>query len=145
MPDITRTAAEVAAMLEDGREIAFLDVREIVPFGTGHPLLATHLALGYIECEIARLVPRRDTRVIVTDGGEGLSAVAAHRLARFGYTNVAVQIDPERDQIADPRMARRYLEDYFGTTGARIHVYWGSVARFVRELRDNWQKRQSGK
>ena len=79
MPEITRTAAEVAAMLEDGRETAFLDVREIVPFGTGHPLLATHLALGHIECEIAGLVPRRDTRVIVTDGGEGLSAVAAHR------------------------------------------------------------------
>jgi rhodanese-related sulfurtransferase len=90
MPEITRTAAEVAAMLEDGEEIAFLDVREIVPFGTGHPLLATHLALGHIECEIAGLVPRRDTRVIVTDGGEGLAAVAAHRLARLGYTNVAV-------------------------------------------------------
>ena len=90
MPEITRAAAEVAAMLEDGREIAFLDVREIVPFGTGHPLLATHLPLGHIECEIAGLVPRRDTRVIVTDGGEGLSAVAAHRLARLGYENVAV-------------------------------------------------------
>jgi rhodanese-related sulfurtransferase len=90
MPEITRTAAEVVAMLEDGREIAFLDVREIVPFGTGHPLLATHLALGHIECEIAKLVPRCNTRVIVTDGGEGLSAVAAHRLARLRYTNVAV-------------------------------------------------------
>ena len=90
MPAITRTAAEVAAMLDDGRDIAFLDVREIVPFGTGHPLLVTHLALGHIECEIAGLVPRRDTRVIITDGGEGLSAVAAHRLARLGYTNVAV-------------------------------------------------------
>ena len=41
MPAMTRTAAEVAAMLEDGREIAFLDVREIVPFGTGHPLSNT--------------------------------------------------------------------------------------------------------
>src|SRR2546430_6466933 len=90
MPEIARTADEVAAMLEDGGEIAFLDVREIVPFGTGHPLLATHLALGHIECEIAGLVPRRDTRVIVTDGGEGLSVVAAHRLARLGYGNVAV-------------------------------------------------------
>src|SRR5262245_41751967 len=90
MPEVTRTAAEVAAMLEDSGEIAFLDVREIVPFGTGHPLLATHLALRHIEYEIARLVPRRDTRVIVTDGGEGLSAVAAHRLARLGYTNVAM-------------------------------------------------------
>src|SRR2546428_11695483 len=90
MPEITRAAAEVAAMLEDGREIAFLDVREIVPFGTGHPLLATHLPLGHIECEIAGLVPRRDTRIIVTDGGDGLSAVAAHRLARPGYAHAAV-------------------------------------------------------
>jgi rhodanese-related sulfurtransferase len=90
MPETTRAATEVAALLEDGGEIAFLDVREIMPFGTGHPLLATHLALGHIECEIAGLVPRRDTRVILTDGGEGLSAVAARRLARLGYVNVAV-------------------------------------------------------
>jgi rhodanese-related sulfurtransferase len=90
MPEISRGPVEVAAMLEDGREIAFLDVREIVPFGTGHPLLATHLPLGHIEGEIAALVPRRDTRIIVTDGGDGLSAVAAHRLARLGYENVTV-------------------------------------------------------
>ena len=89
MPEISREPVEVAAMLEDGREIAFLDVREIVPFGTGHPLLATHVPLGHIEFEIAALVPRRETRVIVTDGGDGLSAVAAHRLARLGYANVA--------------------------------------------------------
>src|SRR4029453_15253563 len=90
MSERTRTATEVAAILEDGQEIAFLDVREIVPFGTGHPLLATHLPLGHIEGGIAVLVPRRDPRVIITDGGEGLSAVAAHRLAWLGYTNVAV-------------------------------------------------------
>ena len=90
MPALTRTAADVAAMLDDGEEISFLDVREILPFGTGHPLLATHLALGHIECEISGLVPRLDTRIIVTDGGEGLSAVAAHRLTRLGYSNVAV-------------------------------------------------------
>jgi hypothetical protein len=28
MPEITRTAAKIAAMLDDGREIAFLDVHE---------------------------------------------------------------------------------------------------------------------
>ena len=77
MPEITRTVAEAAAMLEDGGEIAFLDVREIVPFGTGHPLLATHLALGHIECEIAGLVPRRDTRVIVA-----LGALSSPRICR---------------------------------------------------------------
>ena len=39
MPAMTRTAAEVAVMLEEGREIAFLDVREIVPFGIEFPTL----------------------------------------------------------------------------------------------------------
>ena len=101
MPEIARAAAEVAAMLEDGREIAFLDVREIVPFGTGHPLLATHLPLGQIECEIAGLVPRRDTRIIVTDGGDGLSGVAAHRLARLGYDNVAVLAGGASTEVDD--------------------------------------------
>src|SRR5262249_14237134 len=90
MPPITRTAAEVAAMLEDGREIAFLDVREVVPFGAGHRLLATSPPAGHTGGEIARRVPRLDTRVAVTDGGEGLSAVAARRLADLGYDNVAV-------------------------------------------------------
>lgn len=90
MTESTRTAHEVAAMLVDGMEIAFLDVREIVPFGAGHPLLATHLALGHIEPKLAGLVPRRNTRVIVTDGDDGLSSVAARRLAGFGYSNVAV-------------------------------------------------------
>jgi hypothetical protein len=59
------------------------------------------------------------------------------------YTNVAVQIDPERDRIADPGMARRYLTEYFGKSGAQINVYWGSVARFLRELGDRWAKRQA--
>jgi rhodanese-related sulfurtransferase len=54
------------------------------------PAPRTPLALGHLECEIAGLVPRRDTRVIVTDGGEGLSAVAARCLARLGYENVSL-------------------------------------------------------
>jgi CHAT domain/SIR2-like domain len=60
------------------------------------------------------------------------------------YTNIAVQIDPERDRIADPGMARRYLEDYFGRTSAQISVYWGSAQKFLRELHRRWQERQGG-
>jgi hypothetical protein len=43
-------------MLTDGMEVAFLDMREIVPFGTGHPLLATHLSLGHLECKISQYI-----------------------------------------------------------------------------------------
>ena len=64
------TPEAVDALLRDGGEIAFLDVREIVPFGAGHPLLATHLPLGRIELDVAALVPRPHTRIVVTDGGD---------------------------------------------------------------------------
>jgi hypothetical protein len=64
------------------------------------------------------------------------------RLGR--YTNIAVQIDPERDRIVDPDMARRYLEDYFSRTSAHISVYWGSAGKFLRELQTKWQERQDG-
>lgn len=77
-------------MLSDGDEIAFIDVREIVPFGAGHPLLAANIPLSRMELSIGSLVPRKDTRVVLTDGGEGHSARAAERLERLGYSNLAI-------------------------------------------------------
>lgn len=56
---------------------------------------------------------------------------------RRNYTSVAVQIDPERYHIADPGLARRYLESYF--QNANINIYWGSVDEFVKELRSRWE------
>ena len=84
------SAPEVSAMLSDGNEIAFIDVREIVPFGSGHPLLAANIPLSGMERSIGNLVPRRNTRVVLTDGGEGHAALAAERLERLGYTNLAI-------------------------------------------------------
>jgi hypothetical protein len=56
------SASEAVEMLADEDEVAFLDIREIVPFGTGHPLLATNLPLSRMELSIATLVPRRTGR-----------------------------------------------------------------------------------
>lgn len=77
-------------MLADGLEIAFLDVREIGPFGTGHPLLAANLPRSQLELCMAQLVPRNTTRIVLTDGGGRQAALAAERLARLGYADVAV-------------------------------------------------------
>ncbi len=77
-------------MLADPSEIAFVDVREIVPFGTGHPLLATNLPLSCLELVIGQRVPRRTTRIVLTDGGDMLAPLAAERLERLGYSNIAV-------------------------------------------------------
>ncbi|MDH3598953.1 MAG: rhodanese-like domain-containing protein, partial [Candidatus Tectomicrobia bacterium] len=84
------SASEVAAMLADPQEIAFLDIREIVPFGAGHPLLATNLPLSRMELSIRKLVPRLTTRMVLTDGGDTAATLAAERLERLGYSNIAV-------------------------------------------------------
>jgi len=81
---------ETIAMLDDGSEIAFIDVREIMPFGSGHALLAANVPLSSMELSIGQLVPRFDTRVVLMDGGEAHAATAAARLERLGYTDVSV-------------------------------------------------------
>lgn len=86
----TVSAQQAAAMLDDGGEIAFIDVREIVPFGSGHPLLAANVPLSRMELTILDIVPRRGTRLLLTDGGDGLSALAAGRLERLGYSDIAM-------------------------------------------------------
>jgi rhodanese-related sulfurtransferase len=83
-----------AALLGD-EEIALLDVREEATFGPEHILLAIHLPLSRLELRAAWLVPRRNTRIVLCDGGddgagEGLAARATGILAGHGYGNVAV-------------------------------------------------------
>jgi hypothetical protein len=61
--------------------------------------------------------------------------------ARDRYTNVAVQIDPERERVADVALARRYLERYLGGAGASVNIYWGTAEKFLAELKDRWAQR----
>lgn len=86
-------AATLKASLQDGQEIALLDVREAGVFAHGHLLLAASAPLWRLELLIDRLVPRRDTRIVLTDGGENrdqLAHDAAAKLVRLGWHNVAV-------------------------------------------------------
>jgi hypothetical protein len=50
-------------------------------------------------------------------------------------THVAVQVDPEEDALINPRAARKYLEEYFGSSGPeKVNIFWGSAAEFLTEL-----------
>jgi rhodanese-related sulfurtransferase len=80
---------DIKAMLADGGELALLDVREELIFSRGHLLHARSLPLSRLELRIRALVPRRATRVLLIDDGDGLAQRAAGTLARLGYTNVA--------------------------------------------------------
>ena len=52
-------AAAVSAMLDDGRELALIDVREELTFSQNHLLWARNVPLSRLELRFARLVPRK--------------------------------------------------------------------------------------
>ncbi|HZM43687.1 MAG TPA: rhodanese-like domain-containing protein [Burkholderiales bacterium] len=87
----TVSPRELKTMMHDGGEIALLDVREAGQFGESHLLFATPTPYSTLEVDVARLVPRRSTRIVLCDeDGTGSAALAATRLQAAGYTDVAL-------------------------------------------------------
>ena len=84
------TAQALKAFLADGDEIALLDVRETGVFAHRHLLLAVSAPAWRLELSIDRLVPRRDTRIVLVDGREDIAHAAATKLAALGWRNVSV-------------------------------------------------------
>jgi rhodanese-related sulfurtransferase len=80
----------VKSWLSDGGEIAFLDVREHGQYGEGHPFLVTSIPYSRLEHEVARLVPRKSTRIVLLDDNNGVAERAAHALSKEGYSNVSI-------------------------------------------------------
>jgi rhodanese-related sulfurtransferase len=81
---------QLKAQLHDGEEIAVLDAREEGVFARRHLLLSSCVPLSRLELLVDDLVPRRDTRVVWCDDGDGTALVAARRMASLGYQDVAV-------------------------------------------------------
>ena len=84
------TTAEVRAALLGREEIALIDVREEDPFAQSHPLFASNFPLSRLEVDAWQRMPRRTTRVVVYDNGEGLAEPAARLLQRLGYSQVSL-------------------------------------------------------
>ena len=84
-------ARQLKEMLHDGGELALLDVREAGQFGESHLLFATPLPYSRLELDIGALVPRKSARMILCDDGSlGVAELAAARLGKLGYTDIAV-------------------------------------------------------
>jgi rhodanese-related sulfurtransferase len=77
-------------MLRDRDELALLDVREEGVFARSHLLFATPLPLSRLELDLAALVPRRSTRIVLIDDADGLAERAAALMMRLGYRNLTV-------------------------------------------------------
>ncbi len=80
----------VKAALRSGEEFALFDVRDESDYATGHILYAAHLPYGRVEVAVLSLVPRKDTRIVLTDNGEGLAEKVARILIDAGYTDVSL-------------------------------------------------------
>ena len=83
-------APDLKAKINDGDELALLDVREQGSFGSKHLFFSSCLPLSRLEMQIRGLVPRHDVRIVLTDDGEGFAARAAEKLEAFGYSDVAI-------------------------------------------------------
>ncbi len=77
-------------MIGDGGELALVDVREELIFSQRHLLLARSIPLSRLELKFAQLVPRRSTRIVLCDDGDGAAGRAAAILARNGYLDLAI-------------------------------------------------------
>jgi rhodanese-related sulfurtransferase len=80
--------AAVKAMLTDGQELALIDLREEMIFSQSHLLFARSVPLSRLELKFAGLVPRRSTRIVLCDDGDGLVERAAPILRGAGYTDL---------------------------------------------------------
>src|SRR3954453_17057493 len=91
MPEAQRiSAAALRAMLLDEQELALIDVREERIFSEQHLLFARSVPLSRLELRVARLVPRRTTRIVLVDDNDGLAERAAKVLAKARYTDVSI-------------------------------------------------------
>lgn len=75
-------------MLSDGEEPVLVDVREDKEWEAGHAAGAVHIGKGILERDIERLVPDKNTKLVLYCGGGFRSALAADAATQMGYTNV---------------------------------------------------------
>ena len=74
-----------------------------------------------------------------------LLAQEGARLRKRGLMHVAVQVDPDDDQVTEPERAREYLENYLAELGdTEINVYWGTAQDFLRDLTTHWNSGRPG-
>jgi rhodanese-related sulfurtransferase len=88
MTTLSVTPSQVRTTLLLREEIALLDLRHEAAFATGHPLFAANMAADRIALEAEARLPRKNVPIVIYDGGEGLVAQAADRLAALGYSDV---------------------------------------------------------
>ncbi len=83
--------ADLHAALQDGDELALIDVREQGVFFHSHLFWAVCLPLSRLELLILDLVPRKSVRIVLCDDGpSGVAGAAMEVLDALGYGDVRI-------------------------------------------------------
>ena len=83
-------SAKLKAWISAGSELAILDAREEGEFGQGHLFWAVPCPLSRKELRARALLPRKATRVVCVDGGEGHAEKLSAYLTSIGYADMHV-------------------------------------------------------
>lgn len=86
MPVNSVSAFQLRDMLQDGDEIAVLDLRDEGLHTEGHLLLAASLPLSRLALDGGWRVPRRSTRIVLVDDAAERIEQAGELLSQAGYT-----------------------------------------------------------
>jgi len=82
--------ATLQQWLDDGAELAFVDIREEGLFGEAHPLLAVNVPFSLLETQWPARVPRLGTRAVLLAETDAQGERAARLLQALGYSDVQV-------------------------------------------------------
>ena len=83
--------ADLHAALQDGDELALIDIRELGVFFDSHLFWAVCIPLSRLELQILDLVPRRSVRIVLCDDGpSGIAGEAMEVLGALGYSDVRI-------------------------------------------------------
>jgi len=80
---------DVKTMLDNGKHLHLIDVREDSEWANGHLPGARHLCKGIIERDIETAIPDLHAQIVLYCGGGFRSVLSADNLQKMGYTNVA--------------------------------------------------------
>lgn len=80
---------DVKTKLDQNEDFILVDVREDNEWIRGHIPNAIHLSKGIIERDIIKLIPNKQTEIVLYCGSGFRSVLSAYNLQKIGYLNVS--------------------------------------------------------
>jgi rhodanese-related sulfurtransferase len=93
---------EARERLRQNPGAVLVDVREESEWQKDHHPKAIHLGKGILERDIEKVIPRKETEIIMYCGGGFRSVLTADAARKMGYTNAASLIGGYKEMQRNP-------------------------------------------